>query len=232
MQNLSISFDNTVMVGASDRLEPKLTTIQALLAKNREHLERFEANPLFSLAGSHLFKIPDVKERFLDCFQVWSDKYQKMVLVRSVFCEDARYAGLTLQHMIEEFGHNNALDSMRNGRPSVWDPILEATANWFPWKILTLGEPEKIVLVHMVVEASATIFYKHIKPALHAENDQHFSHHETVDHSHEKLGLEKLECLAEPDYLRLGEIQSEGWAMLNVVMARIEQLSRQSLALN
>jgi hypothetical protein len=206
--------------------------LQALLARNEEFLARFETNPLFELVRSSLFDREEIKSRFLDCFQVWSDKYQKMVLARAVFCDDRRFLKLTYQHLAEEFGHNSDLATMRNGRPAVWDPILEGASTWFIAKLMTLSEQEKIVLVHTVVEASATTFYKYVRPALQAKKDPHFAHHDVVDHDHQNMGLDQLQDLSAADYARLGEIQAEGWAMLETVMSRVAELTREVVTRN
>ena len=40
----------------------------------------------------------------------------------------------------------------------MWDPALEATANWFVWKMMTLNPREQTVLVHLVLEESSSVF--------------------------------------------------------------------------
>ena len=155
-----------------------------------------------------------------------------MVLTRAVFCEHPDFLPVTWQHLVEEFGHNEELNTMRGGRPPVWDPILEATASWFASKLVTLSETEKIVLVHVVVESSATVFYRYVRPAVQASRDPHFAHHDVVDHDHQNMGLDRLEGLRESDYRRLAQIQAEGWAMLNEVMARIAELTRSAWAMH
>ena len=94
---------------------------------------------------------------------------------------------------------------------------------------MTLSEPEKVILVHTVVEASATRFYRHVRPAMKVEKDPHFAHHDVVDHDHQNLGLDLLESLSEEEFVRLERIQFEGWKMLNVVMNRIAELTEASL---
>lgn len=201
--------------------------LERLMDRNRAFLAEFERNALFKLVSSEAFRPDTVKARFLDLFQVWSDKYQKMVLARAVVCESPRFAKITQQHLAEEFGHNTDLAKLRNGRPAIWDPVLEATASWFPWRILTLSEIEKIVLVHTVVESSATIFYRYVRPAVRPDgaSDPHFAQHEVVDHTHQDMGKEELENLTDRDYARLEEVQAEGWTMLNAVMSRIAELT-------
>jgi len=237
MQQLNIR-PLSLTIEDSTEFDPELSAISSeppfhrLMRKNETYLAHFDRNPLFALVNSPVFQQEAVRNRFLDCLQVWSDKYQKMVLARSVFCESPRFASLTGQHLREEFGHNTDLQSMRAERPAVWDPILEATANWFPWKIMTLSETEKIVLVHTVVEASATIFYKHVRPAINAAEDPHFETHSVLDHDHQNMGLHELRHLRSEEYSRLEQIQAEGWAMLDAVMARIAQLTQEVCTVN
>ena len=58
--------------------------IEQLFKKNEEYMERFDKHRLFVLARNGLLNNPQTRRRFLDCFQVWSNHFQKMVLNRVV----------------------------------------------------------------------------------------------------------------------------------------------------
>jgi hypothetical protein len=53
-----------------------------------------------------------------------------------------------------------------------------------------------------------------------------------VDHDHQNMGLDQLQDLSAADYARLGEIQAEGWAMLETVMSRVAELTREVVTRN
>ena len=114
----------------------------------------------------------------------------------------------------------------RKDRPPKWDPILEACSCWFSWKMLTLDNSEKTVLVHLVLEASAHLFFieAHKIMAKYTETD-YFKIHAEVDEDHENMGINLLEGLREIDYKNLVEIQQQGWDVLNSVCDRIAELS-------
>ena len=129
-----------------------------LLDQNQQFLEKFSRNPLFSFLNDKKYQTEKIREQFLSLFQVWSNSFQRMVLLRSALCYHNDHQEVADQHLQEEFGHNSDFIS----KNSFKDPVLQAVSDWFPWRILSLSEEEKIVLVHLVIEASATVFYENI----------------------------------------------------------------------
>ncbi|MEO3960393.1 hypothetical protein, partial [Chromobacterium piscinae] len=150
----------------------------------------------------------------------------KMVLMRAVTARQKGFDDLAWQHLYEELGHNQSLAKSRDDLQTVFDPLLEATCSWFASKMEHIGEAEKVVLSHVVVEASATYFYKHVQPIL-AQTDvkDHFDVHSVVDEDHVEMGYAFLRTLSIEDGHSLFEIQHQGWAMLMAVMARIADLT-------
>lgn len=200
--------------------------IDQLFKKNEDYMERFDKHRLFVLVRNGLLNNPQVRRRFLDCFQVWSNHFQKMVLNRVVTLQDPAFEELAWLHLLEELGHNRDLAKSRADLQPVFDPILEGVCSWFPSKIGVLSDIEKVVLVHLVVEASALFFYKHVQPALHATDaKKHFDSHKTADELHVQMGYEFLRNVTSADWPRLFEIQRQGWSMLMAVMGRVADLA-------
>lgn len=199
--------------------------IDQLFAKNEEYMERFDKHRLFALVHNGLLNDLDARKRFLDCFQVWSNHFQKMVLARAMTLQDSKFEELAWLHLIEELGHNRDLAKSRADLRPVFDPVLESACAWFPWKTGLIGDAEKVVLVHLVVEASATFFYKHVGPAMAATDvKEHFDTHTVADDGHVEMGYSFLKKLTIEDGQSLFEIQRQGWAMLMAVMGRIADL--------
>ncbi len=197
-----------------------------LLAKNKEFTTRFAKNSLMTLIQSTQIEDAKTRMQLLDCIQVFSNYFQKTVMLRSVLNDNHSFEKITHQHLAEEFGHDISLMHDRKERPPKWDPILDACSCWFSWKMFTLDSAEKTVLVHLVLEASAHLFFieAHKVMAQYSETD-YFKIHATVDENHENMGLDLLEGLRETDYQHLVEIQQQGWDVLNSVCSRIAELS-------
>jgi hypothetical protein len=115
---------------------------------------------------------------------------------------------------------------IRNNTPPTWDPILEATSSWFAWKMFTTNDEEKLVSIHMILEASANVFFTTVQKVL-KKNDvilSYFEVHSEVDEKHESMGLELLKGLTTKHYEKLLEIQSQGWSVFMAACDRIATL--------
>ena len=196
-----------------------------LLLKNRDYIKQYKNNPLMVLIRSEKMQDKAMRECLLDCIQVFSDQFQKVVMLRSIFCDDPKFFSVVNEHLNEEFGHNLLLLKDRNNEPALWDPILESTSCWFAWKMLSLNNEEKTVLVHMVLEASANIFFQEAHKVMnkYAETD-YFKTHAEADEAHEAMGKELLSNISKQQLERLLLIQKRGWDVLNATCARIEQI--------
>jgi quercetin dioxygenase-like cupin family protein len=201
--------------------------VDKLFQTNDKFKDRFDKHRLFALVKKGLLQEPAAKQRFLDCFQVWSNHFQKMVFFRYLTSNSRRHTDIAWEHLVEEFGHNKALESSRLQQTDIFDPILEATSSWFSSAMQRLSDMQKLVLVHLVVEASATIFYRHLAPEMSADTSSaHFHSHEADDHHHVKMGYDHIRRhtpeLQEAE--QLFKIQEQGWSMLMAVMSRITDL--------
>jgi hypothetical protein len=147
------------------------------------------------------------------------------VLNRVVTLQNPAFEELAWAHLTEELGHNRDLAKSRPDLQTVFDPILEGVCSWFSTKVGTISDLEKVVLVHLVVEASAVYFYKHVQPAMATNNAKgHFDKHKSDDEAHVQMGYDFLRKVTSADWPRLFEIQRQGWSMLMAVMGRVADL--------
>lgn len=197
-----------------------------LAARNERYVEHFSKHRLFSMVAKGHLAAPKVRERFFDCFQVWSNHFQRMVLARAALSRGPRFEALARSHMDDELGHNRLLEASRAKPVPVWDPVLESLCAWFPWQMMTSGELEKTVLVHLVVEASAIVFYREMAPVFDTgEAREHFAAHTGgVDCHHVQMGVDLLRQVPLQDCEPLLEIQQRGWDVLGSVLGRIADL--------
>lgn len=202
--------------------------LSILLENNKIFSKEYESNPLMQLIKSESMKDKSMRHRLLDCIQVFSDYFQKIVMLRYVFCDNIKFVSVAQQHLSEEYGHNIALKQDRDHRSTIWDPLLEASCAWFAWKMFTLDAEEKTVLMHLVLEASAQLFFKQAHQVMDQYHEtQYFKIHHEVDVQHEQMGVALLQGLTAEKYQRLQEVQFQGWKMLNVACKQIAVLSEQ-----
>lgn len=200
--------------------------LKMLLEKNKEFVKSYEKNELMVLIKSHQMTDPSKRVMLLDCIQVFSNYFQKTVMLRSVLTENKLFLDIAQIHLVEEFGHDISLMNDRQHSPPKWDAILESCSCWFSWKMFTLDNAEKTLLVHLVLEASANLFFKEAHRVMEqfGETD-YFKVHSEIDEHHETMGLDLLEGLREIDYQHLMVIQQQGWDVLNAVCHRIAELT-------
>ena len=202
--------------------------LNVLLENNKVLTKEYENNLLMQLLKSNLIQEKHIRERLLDCIQVFSDYFQKVVMLRYIFSDNSKFSSVTHQHLNEEYGHNTFLNQDRHYRPSVWDPILEATGSWFAWKMFTLDEEEKTVLVHLVLETSAQLFFTRAHQVMEQyQETEYFKIHRDADEQHEQMGIDLLKELTVEKYQRLQKILSQGWAILNTACNQIALLTQQ-----
>lgn len=196
-----------------------------LLKQNEQYADRFRNSPIMQLIVSA--KVDNAKSRqlLLDCIQVFSNYFQKTVMLRLILSDDDRFIKIAREHLSEEFGHDVSLMHDRNDRKSAWDPILDACSAWFTWKMFTLDNAAKTLLVHLVLEVSANIFFIEANQVMlkYKETD-YFKIHAEVDEHHAQMGVKLLAGLSCEEYRSLNEVQKQGWDMLNSVCNRITEI--------
>lgn len=229
---LSMQFEARGLYERTDaalvEFEAAASGYEELVRRNEQLMQEYKANDLFTLVCSGEVEDPTVRAKLLDTIQIWSRHFQRVVMSRVIFGSDPRFGAVAREHFASEYGHDVNLEESRGGalRP-VWDPVLEACSAWFPAKMLQLDDAEKTVLVHLVLEGSATVFHKVAHPVMDAFNEtEHFAVHNTEDGDHLAMGFDLLRDLDSATYERLARVQREGWDMLNALCARMATLAR------
>ncbi|MGX6960698.1 MAG: hypothetical protein ACIPMY_05785 [Rickettsia endosymbiont of Pentastiridius leporinus] len=196
--------------------------IENLILENEKYKEKFKENRLFKIKLENKHH----RDKFLDYFQIWSNEFQKMVLARVVFSEQKEFIKLAWEHLLDEFGHNIELSQARKNSADPQDPVFEALGSWFTLKMMTLGDSERVVLVHLVIESCATIFYEKLGAIfLNCEkSEKHFKTHTHLDPEHEQMGIDLLKKLNINDPALL-ETQEKGWNMIEALFTRLAELT-------
>lgn len=200
-------------------------TVELLLEKNISFSEKFSNNPMVQLAAGKKIQDTQVRERLLDAIQVLSNYFQKVIMLRHVFCADKAVSKITFAHLAEEFGHDAALNQDRRNRPLVWDPILDACSAWFAWRMFHASEDEKTILVHLVLERSAALFFRQAHKTMTQYGEtSYFEIHATADEEHEKMGLETICNQTGAARERLFLAQQQGWDMMYTIGDQITKI--------
>lgn len=204
-----------------------IDAVTLLLQKNVNFSQQFADHPFFSHLDRGLFDRPEAKAKFYNYLYIWSNLYQKMLFCRAAFTDNSKFQLLARTHLDDEFNHDHQLKSRSDFKP-VWDPILDATSHWFLTRMLSADDAEKTVLVHLVLETAADIFYQ--KFSRTAQQDKatsgHFDAHceDELDVRHVKLGVDALREVPLRDHGALMEAQIRGWAVFNALFDRILEL--------
>lgn len=197
-----------------------------IIEKNRVYAEEFTRSPLMNLIQATTMDNARSRARMLECIQVFSNYFQKTVMLRAVLNDDNKHIKVAQDHLAEEFGHDISLMYDRNNQAPAWDPILDACSSWFSWKMITLDNSEKTLLVHLVLEESANIFFIKANEVMVKYNEtDYFKIHAEVDEHHASMGLSLLKGLTDDEYANLSTIQHQGWDVLNAVCKRIAELT-------
>jgi quercetin dioxygenase-like cupin family protein len=225
---LSIQFENRgIYTRAADprvRFLQKSSVLRELLARNERFAADFSNNSLFKFTREGGFSRPEVLQEFLTYFQLWSDAFQDMVKVRAQLGQTTPHRELAQRHWEEEKGHNSVL--RRDGNQlseRAWDPVVVAIGGWFVSQMLTLSEVQQTLLIHLVVEVSAVVFYSEMTPRMPLEISAHFKMHHGVDDEHVMLGVSVLEqCELDLQAESLFLTQQLGWEKLSQLFSRIK----------
>lgn len=204
-----------------------MSTFDRIIEKNIKYMDEFKNSPLMNLIQDKTMQTSEYRKRLLDCIQVFSNYFQKTVMLRLVLNDNLSHIKIAQAHLAEEFGHDIALMHDRNNKEPIWDPILDATSAWFSWKMITLDNPEKALLIHLVLEESANIFFvKANEIMIRYKETDYFKIHSEVDDEHAAMGIELIKDLTTSQYTNLAIVQQQGWDMLNVVCNRIAELTK------
>jgi quercetin dioxygenase-like cupin family protein len=199
--------------------------VEDLVALNDIHLKTFSKNPLFMLFNSGLLSEPGEMERFLSLFQIWSDCFQDLLRIRVSGTPGSKFHALALTHLAQEAGHNTQIRNARKtDTPAKFDTITESYCSWFREQMRNSSEVEQAVLMHIVIEASADIFYSHFSSASANQSlSSHIREHLHHDTEHFQMGLRVLQEHTEPNPEKLLRLQERAWSILGALFARFQE---------
>jgi hypothetical protein len=200
------------------------TTLEGLLARNRERGQAVLANPLYRMLVDGTLNDPVKRDLCRSCVQTFSDVFQTIIFTRQATCRDDDYRGTFLAHFLEELGHNEMIGPRRDG-PETQDPILVATGSWFAAQMYALDNVEKAVIVNLVLETSGHLFHSMARRAF--ANDaarEYFAVHSDNDERHQEMAVGLLTGHHPDTYRRLHRLLDDGWDMFEAMARRMAQI--------
>lgn len=198
---------------------------QDLMQENKRHINHYANSQIIQLIDSQTMVSKDARKKLLNCIQVFSNYFQKTVMLRATLTEQKSYFQVSWDHLVEEFGHNMSLLADRGNIEPDFDPILDGCSSWFAWKMFTLDNAGKTFLMHFVLESSANVFFQKAHKVMKAHNETaYFAIHSELDAEHEMMGAELLKHLSNAEYHELFTLQKQGWGMINAICDHIAYL--------
>ncbi|MEO0335677.1 MAG: cupin domain-containing protein, partial [Pseudomonadota bacterium] len=184
---LSIQFEPESLYDARDDRNVRfLSPYDQFLEKNEQLAQEFHNNPVFQISSAELEENPSKRTALLDCLQVMSNHFQRLMYARMALSDREEYHSVFLEHFLEELGHNQDLATERGRVSPGWNPILEASASWFVFKNTLLDDPSRIVMIQMVLEKGASVFYSHFSKILMGDmKSDHILKHCDADEGHD-----------------------------------------------
>lgn len=228
---LSIQFEKTSLY--EDASQPKVTFInesplESLMITNRKCIKNFMKNEIFSSEIANLMSEKVRVQILKDCLQVMSNSFQRLMFSRMALSKNESYRKIFFEHFLEELGHDTELKEERENSSMIWDPILEASTFWFFGKNFLIDDPERIVMIQMVLEKGASLFYGHFSEILKDSfRSEHIEKHCDLDEGHDSLGVDLLARESTQKIASLDELLKESWSMLDLFLARTAQLIKE-----
>jgi hypothetical protein len=114
-----------------------------------------------------------------------------------------------------------------SSRPEAPDPIVAATASWFPAQVLALDNAATVVL-QLVLETATDVFRALVSAALALDSDRPTGTRSAAGAAGSSSGLSELLEGHHPNtYLRLEGVLDDAWNMLDTLMTRLGDLGRE-----
>lgn len=227
---LSIQFNTSSLYEEKDAPRVQfLDPYESLLNKNIRLAQRVQKNnPIFQISRKEISQASK-KTMLLDCLQVMSNHFQQLMLLRAGLCSSQKYKSVFLEHLLEELGHDRDLEQERAKPELLWDPILHASCSWFVGKNFVFDNAERLIMVQMVLEKCATMFYGHFADLLGEEfRSEHVSKHLDADEGHELMGISLLKEEPRHRFDGYGKLLEESWSILELFLRRTAELVREA----
>lgn len=206
-----------------------LSTFDDFVSYNQLRMQQTLKNPFFSMLKDPQDKVllhPQSRQTCLDALQVCSNFFQRMILLRQGTCYEKDFQMMFLDHLKEEFGHDELL-AARAVKNEMNDALLQATSAWFSHQMIVLDNIEKAALVHLTLEMGGYYYHNWAKAKLDDEVDSdYFGIHSDADEDHGEMVLELLKNRSAATYQRLAQIVEQGWRMIDAMTGRVAFLAK------
>ena len=189
------------------------------------NLQRFENSDLLKLLSKKELEEKEMRDKVLNCIQVFANYFQKIVMLRNIFTNDSAFSVMARAHLNEELGHDDILIKERGNKNTFFDPILDSAMAWFCWKMMGLNDLEKTVLMHWVLESSAYCFFINAKKIFDNYDEmEYFKIHSEADEEHKNIDPALLNNLHSNEYDNLATVLAQGWAVMTAACNRIAEI--------
>jgi quercetin dioxygenase-like cupin family protein len=217
---------NASMTKKTQSQSLEIFSFDQFLQRNEQLAEEFLRNPIFHIDREEIKQNPLKKQKLMDCLQVMSNSFQRLIFSRMSLCDDSDFKSVFLEHLLDEIGHDTDLEKERGKKELLWDPILHASTSWFNAKNFVVDNPARVVMVQMVLERGAFYFYSHYNRLLSQEGleSEHIKNHSIADEGHDKLGVELLEDESPKKLKSYQKLLEESWNMLELFLGRTAEL--------
>lgn len=198
--------------------------LQDLLQYNKERIEQFKHTNIMKLIESGILEQPNKKEIFLAALQEWSNYFQRVMYARQAFCFEEPYCSLFHKHLEEEFGHDLLLQKEHTSGLVIRDAHIDAAGNWFLNRMISSSNPEKLIIVNLVLESAGDYFYSKVFPFFREnmkKKEGFFGIHAQADEAHSQIGIDLLRNQKPEMYLHWIDIAKQAWDMLEIILERI-----------
>jgi hypothetical protein len=205
------------------------SALLTLMADLEHQKDAFRASALMRLLSDERLAEPTVTSRLMAGLQVWANHFQTLLHLRMALGRDPAHIEIAADHQREELGHHTNLRRQRGeSARDIWDPVMEAASHWFVARFHAASDLERTMLMHLVIESSAEIFF--LKAAHIFTDMPHFSGHAEDDGGHIAMGLGLLSAASEHELVALRELHHQGWQMITLLCDRMATVARSPCA--
>lgn len=204
-------------------------SFEQFILLNEKYSQEFLKNPIFQIDRDEILKQPEKKKKLMDCLQIMSNSFQRLIFSRMGLCDDSAYKPIFLEHFLDELGHDTDLQKERGSEDLLWDPVLDSSTNWFYSKNFLIDNPARTIMIQMVLERGAFLFYSHYTRILsNGLESDHITKHSVADEGHDKLGVELLKEETPKKLMSYTDLLEQSWDILGLFLERTAELVKKA----
>lgn len=221
MECISVQFENEGLFDNTPNInfDKGINSAKQLIDFNEKCCDELKDSAFFNLFSQGLMVDSENLNIFSRYLRQWSSIFQHIMFSRQVTSINANYFGIFLEHLKDEFGHDELLPESQ-----CWDGQVDAYGNWFVLKMFQWDNLEKLVVVHLVLEKCGDVFHAMAKENITKTKD-YIDTHAILDHNHSVLGKELYDGLSKDKYSELEAVCCQSWEIMGLLLDRISQLT-------